>query len=100
MKNRTKSDQHTQAHIEDLCLVRSRFEFSAGRGLFGQNNHSKDKKKKKQKNNTNFGDSTKPFSSKPESGTPDPKRSDDDLVDAVRLNLPAILDHEMFPKRC
>lgn len=57
-------------------------------------------RKKKQKNNTNFGDSTKPFSSKPESGTPDPKRSDDDLVDAVRLNLPAILDHEMFPKRC
>lgn len=47
MKNRTKSDQHTQAHIEDLCLVRSKFEFSAGRGLFGQNNHSKEKKKKK-----------------------------------------------------
>lgn len=49
MKNRTKSDQHTQAHIEDLCLVRSKFEFSAGRGLFGQNNHSKEKKKKRKK---------------------------------------------------
>lgn len=90
MKNPTRKLSQWGSRIEDLCLVRSRLEFSAGRGLFSD--------KKEQKYNTIFGDSHKT----PKSGTPDPKRrsDDDDLVDAVCLNLPAIWDHEMFPKRC
>lgn len=97
MKNPTQKVINTRKHTARICVwLGPGLSLVRGAACFGQNNHCK------KKNNTNFGDSHKTVFEQPnKSGTPDPKRrSDDVLVDAACLNLPAILDHETFAKRC